>query len=288
MIAPRLPRSGGRSRFRRAGVVATIVLLTTALPAAAAPPVIVAAGDIASSGHGDARTARLVRRLSPNRVLTLGDNVYSSGTARQFADYYDPTWGRFRSKTSPSPGNHDYRTAGASGYFGYFGRRAPARNYRYVVGNWLLVSLDTWSDRAAAEAYLRKSLRGDHHRCELVYSHLPRWSSGEHGSQDGLASIWKLAVRMGVDVVLSGHDHDYERFARLNGWGAPSPSGTREFVVGTGGEGLRGFGSKIRGSQRRIKALGVLRMVLSARSYSWSFRDVSNTSRDHGSTSCHG
>jgi hypothetical protein len=221
-------------------------------------------------------------------VLTLGDNAYSSGTPQQFRDYYDPTWGTFRSKTSPSPGNHDFRTSGASGYFGYFGKRAPAKNYRFVVGNWLLVSLDAWSDRTAAQAFLRRSLRVDHHRCELVYWHQPRWSSGEHGNQPGVAGIWSLAVRRGVDVVLNGHDHDYERFARLNGRGAPSPSGTREFVVGTGGVGLRPFGHAIRGSQKRIKALGVLRMELKTDSYAWSFRNVSNTSMDHGSTACHG
>jgi hypothetical protein len=262
-------------------------VLVAAVPVNAAPRVIVAAGDIASNDSGDSQTARLVRHLNPDRVLTLGDNAYSSGTPQQFRDYYDPTWGTFRSKTSPSPGNHDFRTSGASGYFGYFGKRAPAKNYRFVVGNWLLVSLDAWSDRTAAQAFLRRSLRNDHHTCELVYWHQPRWSSGEHGSQPGVAGIWSLAARMGVDVVLNGHDHDYERFARLNGRGTPSPSGTREFVVGTGGVGLRPFGHAIRGSQKRIKSLGVLRMELKTSSYAWSFRNVANHALDRGTTACH-
>ena len=284
-----LPRPlGSAPHALRAGVAALVLVAAIALPATAARRVVVAAGDIASKGSGDARTARLVRRLHPARVLTLGDNAYSAGTPRQFRNYYGPTWGRFRSKTSPSPGNHDHRTSGASGYFGYFGRRAPAKNYRSVLGDWLLVSLDAWSDRAAAETFLRRSLGADNHRCELVYWHQPRWSSGEHGSQRGVAAIWALAARMGVDVVLNGHDHDYERFARLNASGRPSPSGTREFVVGTGGVGLRGFRSPIRGSQKRIKSLGVLRMELGSRAYFWSFRSVANRSLDHGSTVCHG
>jgi acid phosphatase type 7 len=278
---------GAAARALCAGVATLILVAAIALPATAARRVVVAAGDIASKGSGDARTARLVLRLHPARVLTLGDNAYRSGTREQFRRYYDPAWGRFRSKTSPSLGNHDHETPGASGYFGYFGSRAPAKNYRFVLGDWLLVSLDAWSNRAGAESFLRRSLGVDHHRCELVYWHQPRWSSGEHGSRRGVSDLWALATRMGVDVVLNGHDHDYERFARLNASGKPSPSGTREFVVGTGGVGLRGFRAPIRGSQKRIKSLGVLRMQLGSGAYFWSFRSVANRSLDHGSTACH-
>ncbi len=264
------------------------VVFVLAATAAAAPPVIVAAGDIASKGNGDARTARLVRRLDPGHVLTLGDNAYEAGTAQQFRDYYDPTWGTFKAKTRPSPGNHDYgKGRRAAGYFGYFGPRAPAKNYRFTVGHWLLVSLDAWSNRPAAEAFLRWTLRNDHHACELVYWHQPRWSSGEHGNDSHVAGLWRIATGMGVDVVLNGHDHDYERFAPMNGGGKPTPSGTREFVVGTGGVGLRGFGHPVRGSQKRMRSLGVLRMQLGLHAYSWSFRNLANRSLDHGSTRCH-
>ena len=275
-------------RYARGIALATLATtLATTLTAAAAPPVIVAAGDIASEGNGDARTARLVRRLNPDHVLTLGDNVYESGTAQQFRDYYHPTWGRFRAKTWPSPGNHDYGTGQASGYFAYFGSRAPAKNYTFMVGTWRVVSLDTWSNREAAHTFLRRTLTKDHHGCELVYWHQPRWSSGEHGSDAHVAAIWRLAVRMGVDVVLNGHDHDYERFAPLNAFGKPSPNGTREFVVGTGGVGLRGFGQPIRGTREQITSLGVLRMQLGASAYFWSFRNLSNRSLDRGSSVCH-
>jgi Calcineurin-like phosphoesterase len=276
-----------RRLVARLGVASLVAVVSAASPAASATREIVAAGDIASKSEGDARTARLVRMLDPDRVLTLGDNAYPAGTATQFANYYDPTWGTFRGRTSPSPGNHDYETAHAAGYFGYFGDRAPARNFWFVVGDWLLVSLDAWSNRRAAQRFLRRSLAADDHLCELAYWHQPRWSSGEHGNGWDIAGLWTIAVRRGVDVVLNGHDHDYERFARLGVGGAPTTEGTREFVVGTGGVGLRTFGPAVRGSQRRIRSFGVLRMMLKPASYSWSFRNPRNRALDTGWTACH-
>jgi hypothetical protein len=249
--------------------------------------VITAAGDIATSGSGDSQTAQLIQTIDPARVLTLGDNAYPDGTLQQFNRYYDPTWGTFKEKTSPAPGNHDYHTAGAAGYFAYFGSRAPAPNYTYVLGQWRVVSLNSEKNRAAAQTFLQDTLSGDSHLCELVYFHHPRWSSGEHGSDPGMDAVWDTAVAQGVDVVLNGHDHNYERFARLGGNGQPTTSGTRELVVGTGGAALRDIGSPLPGSQKRIKTWGVLRMALRSDSYGWSFRNVSNTVLDSGSTGCH-
>jgi hypothetical protein len=267
-----------------------VAVLATAMstPTVAGRAVIIAAaGDIATSGSGDSRTAQLIRSLDPARVLTLGDNAYPDGTLHQFNQYYHPTWGAFRGKTRPAPGNHDYQTPGAAGYFGYFGSLAPAANYTYVVGQWRMVSLNSATDRAAALTFLRQTLDNDSHLCELVYFHHPRWSSGEHGSDAGMDAVWDEAVSQGVDVVLNGHDHDYERFARLGGDGQPIANGTREFVVGTGGAPLRTFVSPIAGSLKRIRAWGVLRMALRVRSYAWSFRNVANTALGAGMTGCH-
>jgi acid phosphatase type 7 len=269
-------------------LLAMAVLVTSlSTPGEAATPVIItAAGDIATAGPGDSRTADLIEMLDPARALTLGDNAYPDGTAQQFNQYYDPTWGAFKGKTSPSPGNHDYHMPGASGYFGYFGSRAPAPNYTYVVGPWRMVSLNSEKNRAGALSFLRQTLNKDSHLCELVYFHRPRWSSSGHGSDAGMNAIWDEAVTQGVDVVLNGHEHNYERFARLGKNGQPRTNGTREFVVGTGGASLRGFGTPIAGSQKRIKTWGVLRMALRVSSYSWSFRNVSNTVLDSGMTGC--
>jgi acid phosphatase type 7 len=249
--------------------------------------VITAAGDIATSGSGDSQTAQLIRTIDPARVLTLGDNAYPDGTLQQFNRYYDPTWGTFKARTSPAPGNHDYHTAGAAGYFNYFGPRAPAPNYTYVLGQWRVVSLNSEKNRAAARTFLQDTLSRDSHLCELVYFHHPRWSSGEHGSDPGMDAVWDTAVARGVDVVLNGHDHNYERFARLGENGQPTTSGTRELVVGTGGAALRDIGSPLPGSEKHIKTWGVLRMALRSDSYGWSFRNVSNTVLDSGSTRCH-
>ena len=274
--------------MKRLFVGIALVATSVSAPARAASPVVItAAGDIATTGAGDSRTADLIQTLAPRRVLTLGDNAYPDGTLEQFIDRYHPTWGAFRWKTSPSPGNHDYHTAGAAGYFNYFGSRAPAANYTYVIGEWRMVSLNSATNRSAALTFLRSVLNSDSHLCELVYFHHPRWSSGVHGSDPGMNAVWQEAVAQGVDVVLNGHDHNYERFAKLDGNGQPSATGTREFVVGTGGAVLRDIPSAITGSQKRIKAWGVLRMALGVDSYNWSFRNVSNVSLDSGTTSCH-
>jgi hypothetical protein len=275
--------------MKRLLVGIALVVASVSAPAGAASEVfITAAGDIATSGSGDSQTAKLIKTLNPGRVLTLGDNAYPDGTLQQFNQYYDPTWGSFKGKTSPSPGNHDYHTAGAAGYFGYFGSRVPAANYTYVLGQWRMVSLNSATNRASALTFLRNTLSSDSHLCELVYFHHPRWSSGVHGNDPGMDPVWDEAVAKGVDVVLNGHDHNYERFAQLNSSGKPISTGTREFVVGTGGAPLRNIGSAITGSQKRIKTWGVLRMALRVDSYEWSFRNVSNVVLDSGTTKCHG
>jgi acid phosphatase type 7 len=251
---------------------------------------VVAAGDIASSGPGDTQTSDRVIALDPDVVLTLGDHAYPDGTVSQFDQFYEPTWGRFRNITRPSPGNHDWRTTGAAGYEAYFGLRA-GRVRTFVLGGWRLISLDSNVRIAHQRARLATILAKDDRRCELLFFHHPRWSSGEHGNQRVVASWWRTAYANGVDVILNGHDHDYERFARKRPSGKIATDGIREFIVGMGGIGTRPFGPAKSGSQKRITGndnWGVLHLELHRDAYRWRFVDADSGNRlDAGSTRCH-
>jgi acid phosphatase type 7 len=275
-----------------------LVPAVPALPgeATAADPVIVAAGDIACPDpcRAQRRTARLIRRIDPRAVLTLGDNQYEDGRFTDFMDSYRPTWGRFKRRTYPTPGNHDYHVPGARGYFSYFGRRAHRHSggmYSVNIGNWHVVSINTGnglSDRKLR--WVGRNLSHDRHRCELAFWHHPRWSSGSfHGSSQQMEPLWRVLFRHGVDVTLNGHDHLYERFALMNPRGRLAPSaGIRQFTVGTGGRSLYAAGPPIRGSQRVIDdRFGVVRMKLHPLGYSWQFIAVGGRVFDRGSHACH-
>jgi hypothetical protein len=261
-------------------------------------PVIAAAGDIACHTRPCAsqrRTSELILRMDPTAVLTLGDNQYPSGALHSFRDSYDPTWGRFKRKTYPSPGNHEYRTPRARGYFAYFGRRAhgPRGYYSFNLASWHIMSVNTNTDVAGVHRgrqvrWLRRDLSADRRRCELAYGHHPRWTSGgDHGSSEHMAPFWKVLHRAGADVVLSGHSHNYERFARVAPAGRRSSNGIRQFVAGTGGKSLDGFRNPLPTSEKRINAYGVLELTLHERSYSWRFLRADGSVGDRGTTRCH-
>jgi hypothetical protein len=261
-------------------------------------PVVVAAGDIAppGTGWGHRLTSDRVLAIDPATVLTLGDNQYPSGTPSDFRRYYGSTWGRFKAKTRPSPGNHDYETAGAAGYFGYFGQRVKPHGrsyYGFDLGGWHLISLDSNIDVRAGsrqERWLRADLAATTKRCILAYWHLPRFSSGAHqGNQASMGPFWDVLYTARADVVLSGHEHNYERFARQNPAGRATPEGIREFVVGTGGVGLSGFAAPRPNSQvRRSDTWGVLVLVLHRRSYEWRFVAEDGDVLDRGGpVACH-
>ncbi|CAN5655994.1 hypothetical protein BH18ACT17_BH18ACT17_07350 [soil metagenome] len=272
----------------------TIIACNASAVATARPPLIAAAGDIACATPCRAQraTARLVARLDPDAVLTLGDNQYDAGRLSEFRRSYDPTWGRFRGRTFPVPGNHEYMTSGAAGFFTYFGERTSrSGSYSTDLGRWHVVALNSKSGGRPDPRqvrWLRRDLRRDRHECELAYFHHPRWSSGRvHGPTRAMGRFWKVLYRQGVDVVLSGHEHHYERFARLTPWGRTSTSGIRQFVVGTGGAFSYGFGEPDRGSQRRVVAHGVLTMRLWNAAYQWRFVQSDGAILDAGHTSCH-
>ena len=258
-------------------------------------PVIAAAGDIAQQGEpsdANVQTADLILDLAPTAVLTLGDNQYQDGKLAEFMDSYDLTWGRFKGITHPAPGNHDYYTDGARGYFDYFGDAAnPSEGYySFDLGRWHLVAVNSGDGISDDQlAWIRRDLRSDDHLCELAYWHHPRWSSGDnHGSDEEMSAVWRLMYRQGVDVVLNAHDHLYERFAKLNAAGELDRQGVREIIAGTGGDSLYDFADSENGSRVRISEYGVLTLVLHERSYEWDFlRAEDGRSLDDGRTACH-
>ena len=268
-------------------------------------PILVGAGDIASCGLlGDEATAPLLDAIfsggAQGLVFTAGDNAYDSGTPQQFADCYDLSWGRHRERTRPSPGNHDYVTEAASGYFNYFGVAAGDADkgyYSYDLGDWHVVVINSncaavagCGPGSAQEQWLRADLSAHPAACTLAYWHHPRFSSGDHGNSTSMQAIWQALYDVGAEVVLGGHDHDYERFAPQDGYGNPDPvAGIREFVVGTGGASLRGFGDIQPNSEvRNSDTLGVLKLTLRSTSYDWEFvAEAGETFTDSGSTDCH-
>lgn len=266
----------------QSGVIVLLSLLAAVLPAGAEAAVVTAAGDIASCGWvRDSATGDLVRAIDPAVALTLGDNAYPDGAPSRFANCYDRAWGSFRSKTRPSPGNHDYMTADAAGYFGYFRRRAgPCCRgyYKYDVGAWRLYSLNSERNIATQATWLRNDLRERRHRCTLAYWHRPRFSdSTAHGDSPTVDPLWDAFAANGGDVILAGHDHNYQRFPRIDG--------VRSFVVGTGGAPQYDVVPK------RVAAYddthrGVLRLGLHDGYYSWKFRRVGVAALDRGRANC--
>jgi hypothetical protein len=254
-----------------------------------------AAGDISCTQGGDGTgscrdkaTSDLIAANLPDRVLTLGDQQYDTGTLSAFQSYYDSTWGRFRDRTSPAPGNHDPYS---SGYSTYFGARAPARHYAFNLGSWRLYSLDSNNPDTAEVNWLKSDLAANPRDCVLAYWHHARFSSGSnHGNDIRVRPLWQALYDAGADVVLSGHEHNYERFAPQDADGAPDAArGLREFVVGTGGKNLYPIGSpKPNSEARNSSTYGVLELTLQAGGYQWKFRPVAGGSfADTGSDSCH-
>jgi hypothetical protein len=265
--------------------------------APAGTAVLVGAGDIADcDSQGDEATADLLDAIG-GTVFTAGDNAYGAGTATDFARCYDPTWGRHKRRTRPSPGNHDYGTESAAAYYEYFGARAgPAGRgyYSYDLGDWHIISLNSNVDIRAGspqERWLRTDLAATTKRCILAYWHHPRFSSSDnHGSQEQTHPLWQALYDHAADIVISGHDHVYERFAPQSPAGTADPDhGIRQFVVGTGGKSHHGFGAPLRNSEVRDNtSYGVLKLTLGPGSYSWAFLPaVGNAFSDSGTGACH-
>ena len=258
-----------------------------------AAPVLVGAGDIAYCGRDvDEETAKLLDSI-PGTVFTVGDHVYPDASEERFAECYGASWGRHRSRTRPAAGNHEYHIAGAGPYFAYFGERAGEAGkgwYSYDLGAWHIVVLNSNLDlRDGSEQlrWLEGDLRASGARCTLAYWHHPRF--GSTGPRDALLDAWRVLYRAGVDVVLNGHDHQYQRFAPQTPEGEADPvRGIRQFTVGTGGGGLQSFKGKSLNSEARGRHYGVLALTLGDSRYDWRFVPIAGSSfSDAGTGSCH-
>lgn len=282
-----------------------------ALPAAA-QVTVVAAGDIAcdpadagyNGGAGTATrchmlaTSNLALSLSPAAVLLLGDNQYNNGALANYQASFGPSWGRLKGITFPVPGNHEYLTAGAQGYYDYFGMAAgdPAKGwYSFDLGGWHLIALSSnctaigGCESASAQGqWLAADLAAHPGVCTLAYWHHPRFSSGPHGNDALFQDFWTLLDAAGADLILNGHDHGYERFAPQTPTGAADPDGVRELVVGTGGKDLTSVMTVRANSEvRNYAAFGVLELTLHPNGYEWRFLSDTGTTLDSGRGLCH-
>jgi Bacterial Ig-like domain/Calcineurin-like phosphoesterase len=284
-------------------------------------PVLIAAGDIASKDNAhDTETANLTANLlssatSDSKVAVLGDNAYDTGELSEYNSYYDPTWGRFKARTMPSVGNHEYenKTADASGYFDYFSATPspPVPNpgltpgkgyYSYDLGSWHVVVLNSncgfVSGGCAKDSPQEKWLRADlanttNKQCTLAYWHHPRFASSGVGSNTAVAPFWDALYAANAEVVLNGHAHNYERFAPQTPSGTASDQGIREFIVGTGGKSLNPFKTTRKNSLVRLSSYyGVIKLTLHSNSYDWEFVTPGGTPggtvHDSGRGTCDG
>ncbi len=264
--------------------ISMLAFVMAGVPMARAATVTVAtAGDIARTTVGDpqVQTAALISAMNPTKVLVLGDEQYEHGEYSNFLRSYGRTWGAFNAIAAPVPGNHEYETPNASGYFQYFsavlssyGTAAtdPSKGYySFNVGDWHVVALNSNCTRSgvscpAQQSWLKADLQADSHLCEIVFFH--------HAGQRGFATT---AANQGVDLLLAGHRHTYERWDKKYGLGL------RQLVVGTGGKSL---GNPASGADVGVKAYGVAKLTLNAADYSWQFIDIAGRVRDSGSDTC--
>jgi 3',5'-cyclic AMP phosphodiesterase CpdA len=255
--------------------------------------VLAGAGDIGMCGSpGPEATAKLLDGIE-GIVFTAGDNAYFQGTVQDFRDCYDPTWGRHKARTRPAPGNHDYESPGAAPYFAYFGTRAGPAGlgyYSFEAGDWHVVSLNTnvaIGSGSTQMSWLRDDLTSHTSPCTAAIFHHPLFSVGPDGPTAATRDIWRVLYEVGVDVVINGHDHLYQRFAPQNPNGVSDPQrGIREFVVGTGGAELYRFARSQPNIETYVSSFGILKLTLLQGSYDWQFLAVDGSVPDAGHDVC--
>lgn len=270
-------------------------------PTTQGPPVIgtrvatlVGAADIGQCDiPGAALTGRLIQGI-PGEVFMAGDLAYFGGLPHEFQQCFDPHWGHARDRWRPVPGNHEYQVAGATPYFDYFDDAAgPGRlgYYRFISGEWLVLMLNSNvpAGRGSMQyEFVRNSLMFAPSRCSAAMWHHPLFTSGPNGPNMHMRDMFALLYDHGVDVVINGHDHFYERFSRQDPVGRPDEErGIRQFIVGTGGAALSRFVTMAPNSSSRVMNWGVLKLTLRPESYEWQFLEVNGGIPDMGSTPCH-
>ncbi len=262
--------------------------------------VLTGAGDMGKCGLDGAKQTSDLMLTQPGYFFTLGDDAYENGSPTEYADCYAPTWGRLGDRMIlPVVGNHDWLTPGAAGFRDYFGVQGEPSGrtwYSMDLGAWHIIVLDSDCSKVGGcnanseqGKWLADDLAQSTAHCTIAMWHHPRFSSGEHGDNLGTAPFWQMLYQAGTELVLNGHDHDYERFAPMDPTGTVvRPGGIREIVVGTGGGGTRPFNATAPNSEFRLTGTyGVLQLTLHPASYEWQFMPTSGSVTDSGTAPCH-
>lgn len=282
-----------------AGLACSADMRSPSAPGPNETAVLVGAGDIAVCGAGGSMATGKLLDGQAGTVFVAGDIAYPDGTAEQFRTCYEPAWGRHKDRTRPAPGNHEYGSPGAAPYFAYFGANAGPSGlgyYTYRKGAWQVFSLNSNTDvdrRTQIDWLTRELAAPGAPLCTIAYFHHPMFSSGPHGlvpPMPVVTDFWRVLFAAGADVVISSHDHFYERFAPQSPDGAlDSQYGVRQFTVGTGGAPLTRPVRIIANSETAISMFGVLRLTLGSQSYRWEFlSSEGGTVLDSGTGECHG
>jgi hypothetical protein len=257
---------------------------------------VVAVGDIGMCGRSEvAQTARLVSTIE-GELLLAGDLAYPQGSAANFRDCFHPSWGGFRSRWHPVPGNHEYDSPGAQPYFAYFGDAAGTDNsgyYAFTAGEWLILMLNSNvahvpANRGSAQyEFVRAQLQAQRTPCTLAVWHHPLFTSGPNGGNPSMGDMWSLLEANRAEVIVNGHDHLYERFARQTAGGQPDVvNGIRQFTVGTGGADLYNFVRTAQNSEERHMRYGVLKLTLRPAQVDWEFHTIDGAILDRGLDTC--
>jgi len=267
--------------------------------ATATPMIIAAVADVAICGQkGDDQTAALIADWGVSEILIAGDLSNEDGTLAQYQKCYQPSWGVYQEIVHPVPGNHDYKSNPFENYYLYFGQAAgkPGQGYySFDAGNWHIIGLNSNCGAIACGpssdqvAWLKQDLANSHKACSIAFWHVPRWNSGPARNADWLYSFWDVLYEAGVDIVINGHDHHYERTAKVDPKGLPDElNGIREFIVGTGGAGHYYQDVPFEFSEKTVYGqFGVLKLVLGQNDYQWQFVNVDGEVLDEGLDSCH-